>query len=221
MLRARVAFLNELLAARRVELDAGIDRFCALRADPRVPRQMVESLLEAGMIDEDTYNEVAHLTMAIDIVDMLADQIKNELSWDRCECQRCKYFASDKWLREQPFDLALETLPPRRYHTTYPDEKGWGQVEDADEDSRYSYECSVDDDSNDDDSDGEILETPRRAGKVDSPITGANSNFDECSERQTQWLNDMIAAGSPSRADPSRVLFYSQESDDIDAIAGV
>jgi hypothetical protein len=230
MLIARAAFLNEVLAERRDFLDNEVVRFTALRADPCVPHKKIARLIDEGRQKEIEFNRVWKLVRALDIVDMIADQIKNEWSWDQCACKRCKYFASEKWLQEQPFDLAPEALPPRRFHTTYPDEEGWGQTAESDEGSNYSCDDSDDDDSDDDDSDdedsddGETLQTPRRGDKIDSPITGANSDFDECSQRQAQWLNDIVAAGSPSRVDPSRVLFYSQDTDQsdyIDAIAGV
>ncbi|EGZ05201.1 hypothetical protein PHYSODRAFT_534633 [Phytophthora sojae] len=91
-----------------------------MEADPSTPHDTLMNHYKEGLDLQKRYNIVADLATAMDRVDMLADQLKDQAHWT-CSCEKRAYHRSPQWLQEQPLDLAPQALRPRwfwppRYH---------------------------------------------------------------------------------------------------------
>lgn len=111
MIQSRVLYLNAQLEAGRKVLDAHVEVYTAMRADGTVDESKLEDHRLSGFKLEAQYNSALYLSCAMDIVDMIADQLKNQQHWKKCDCGKCCYYRSTAWLRDQPADLTPEPVP--------------------------------------------------------------------------------------------------------------
>ncbi|EGZ12249.1 hypothetical protein PHYSODRAFT_456793, partial [Phytophthora sojae] len=79
--RARLKFINSNLLRYREEQDEHIERFIAMEAEPSTPQDTLMNHYKEGLDLQKHYNVVADLATAMDIVDMLADQLKDQAHW--------------------------------------------------------------------------------------------------------------------------------------------
>ncbi|EGZ24061.1 hypothetical protein PHYSODRAFT_482387, partial [Phytophthora sojae] len=69
-----------------------------------------------GYMQEKGYNLMLFLSMAMDVIDVLASQLTPQLQEHRCECSQCEYYRSPEWQMVAPEGLTREALSPRRFH---------------------------------------------------------------------------------------------------------
>lgn len=66
-------------------------------------------------VDTDAdYNMVVYLSMAMDMVDVLADQL-GDLQGKQCNCSKCAYYCSKEWFAEQSFGMKRKALSPKSF----------------------------------------------------------------------------------------------------------
>ncbi|EGZ06480.1 hypothetical protein PHYSODRAFT_341739 [Phytophthora sojae] len=70
------------------EQDEHIERSIAMEADPSTPHNTLMNHYKEGLDLQKRYNVVADLATAMDRVDMLADQLKDQAHWT-CSCENC------------------------------------------------------------------------------------------------------------------------------------
>ncbi|KAL3657207.1 hypothetical protein V7S43_017867 [Phytophthora oleae] len=79
MLRSDIHYLNATLVDMGKEMDSHVEEFIAMRADLSVDADTIEKHRLAGFKADIKYHRMSRLSIAADIIDMLADYLENKL----------------------------------------------------------------------------------------------------------------------------------------------
>ncbi|KAE9135551.1 hypothetical protein PF005_g10457 [Phytophthora fragariae] len=112
-IRARLRYYRCCLGRQRVKLDEHFERHIAMKADPNDTERHCKEVLNW----QTGHKVMFCLAAAMDVVDILADQLKNEPHWKKRECAKCAYYSSPQWLQDRPDDLASKALKPKWIRT--------------------------------------------------------------------------------------------------------
>ncbi|KAE9051145.1 hypothetical protein PF007_g33105, partial [Phytophthora fragariae] len=112
-IQSRLRYYRCLLGRQRVKLDEHIERHIAMKADSNVTDEALERHCKEGLNWQTRRKVMFRLAAAMDVVDILVDQLKNEPHWKKCECAKCAYYSSPQWLQDRPDDLAPKALKPK------------------------------------------------------------------------------------------------------------
>ncbi|KAE9329954.1 hypothetical protein PR003_g15444 [Phytophthora rubi] len=116
-IQSRLRYYRCLLGRQRVKLDEHIERHIAMKADSNVTDEALERHCKEGLNWQTRRKVMFRLAAAMDVVDILVDQLKNEPHWKKCECAKCAYYSSPQWLQDRPDDLAPKALKPKWIRT--------------------------------------------------------------------------------------------------------
>ncbi|KAG1698384.1 hypothetical protein DVH05_014887 [Phytophthora capsici] len=106
MLRSFIPFLNAKFVVMGAAMDSHVEEFIAIKADSSVNADRIEKHRREGFIVDIRYHRMGRLSIVMDIVEMLADDEENKLPRCVCKTDRCAYYRSDLWFKDQPCDLA-------------------------------------------------------------------------------------------------------------------
>ncbi|KAG1712546.1 hypothetical protein DVH05_000288 [Phytophthora capsici] len=108
--KARMQFYSKTIPDYRVFLDKHVECHIGMETDLSVTEEAIDRHRDQGLRLEKKYNMIVRMMSALDVVDAMADQLKTFTHTWVCKCQKCVYYSSEDWVRDQPCVLEYTTL---------------------------------------------------------------------------------------------------------------